>query len=138
MFATFMLEGAMKRIMSNGNRNGELVTWEIFLDAFYAKYFPVAVRFRKVAEFHRLIQGNDNVANYEARFTKLSRFALHAVVDEPTRARKFLDELKPSIKSKHASFILTQYADVVNRALIIEQSDEDYRKTQEWRKGSRP
>lgn len=142
---TFMLERdadhwweMTKRILTNDNGNGEAITWEIFLDAFYAKYFSVIVRFRKEVEFHRLIQGNKSVPNYEAKFAELSRYAPHVVIDEPTRARKFLDGLRPSVKSKLASFMLTQYADVVNRAIIIEQSDEDYRKIHEYRKRSRP
>lgn len=113
-FATFMLEGEAdywwdmtKRILKNDNGSGEFITWEMFLEAFYGKYFLVTVRFRNEAEFHRLIQGNEIVANYEAKFTELSRFFPHAVVDEPTRARKFLDGLKLSIKSKLAPFMLT-------------------------------
>lgn len=137
-FATFMLEGEVdhqwdmtKRILKNddGDGDGEFITWEMFLATFYEKYFPVSVRFRKEAEFHRLIQGNKRVANYEAKFIELSRFAPHAVVDEPTRTRKFLDDLRPNIKSKLALFMLTQYAAMVNRALIIEQSYEDFSKT---------
>lgn len=71
---------------------------------------------------------------YEARFTELARFALHIVSDEPTRTRKFLHRLRTDIQSKLAQFMLTQCADMVNCALVVEQYSETASKEQEkWK-----
>ena len=39
----------------------EILTWTIFLDAFYEKYFPESVQDEKEVEFMELIQGNKTV-----------------------------------------------------------------------------
>ena len=50
----------------------EILTWTVFLDAFYEKYFPESVWDEKEVEFMELIQGNKTVLRYEAKFTELS------------------------------------------------------------------
>ena len=50
------------------------IFWSQFREAFYKKYFPDSVRRQKVGEFDHLEQGDLTVAQYEAKFTKLSRF----------------------------------------------------------------
>lgn len=67
-----------------------------------------------------LTQESLSVATYEARFTNLVRFAPHVVIDEPTRVYKFLRGLRPRIHIWLAPLLLTQYTNVVNRALVIE------------------
>ena len=47
----------------------EILTWTVFLDAFYEKYFPESVRDEKEVEFMELIQGSKTVLQYEAKFT---------------------------------------------------------------------
>ncbi|XP_022157997.1 uncharacterized protein LOC111024594 [Momordica charantia] len=52
------------------------VTWARFKDLLYEYHFPVTVRNEKRAEFLRLTQGSLTVAQYERKFTELSRFGM--------------------------------------------------------------
>ncbi|XP_034674216.1 uncharacterized protein LOC117905396 [Vitis riparia] len=58
------------------------ITWRQFREAFYKKYFPDSVRRQKVGEFIRLEQGDMTVAQYEAKFTELSRFSPQLIATE--------------------------------------------------------
>ena len=69
-------------------------TWELFKSVFYEKYFPKGIRFQKEKEFFKLTQGNMIVAQYEAEFSRLAKFALTMVVDEKAKARRFEDGLR--------------------------------------------
>ncbi|XP_028060552.1 uncharacterized protein LOC114264145 [Camellia sinensis] len=73
----------LTRIMHQG------LTWDRFLVLFYDKYFPQSMRDKKVTEFETLRQGNKTVAEYEAQFAELARYAPHMVDTEYKKARKF-------------------------------------------------
>ncbi|KAK4563696.1 hypothetical protein RGQ29_006014 [Quercus rubra] len=86
-FASFMLKGEAEHWWRSTKKTvpleeDEILTWTVFLDAFYEKYFPESVRDEKEVEFMELIQGNKTVLQYEAKFTELSRFAPHIVADD--------------------------------------------------------
>ena len=81
----------------------EILTWTIFLDGFYEKYFLESVREEKEVEFIELIQGNKTVLQYEAKFTKLARFASHVVSNDVRKAKKFQRGLRPSIRTRMAA-----------------------------------
>lgn len=66
------------------------------------------------------------MAFYAAKFIELARFVLYVVSNKPTRSRKFLHGLKPNIRTKLGSLLLTQYLDIVNHTLVIEQDVEDF------------
>ncbi|XP_030441246.2 uncharacterized protein LOC115663377 [Syzygium oleosum] len=58
---------------------GTEIAWEKFVEAFYEKYFSDRTKDQKIAEFIQLCQNNMTVDQYEAQFSKLSRFAPHIV-----------------------------------------------------------
>ncbi|XP_075663221.1 uncharacterized protein LOC142632761 [Castanea sativa] len=89
-------------------------TWELFKSVFYEKYFPKSIRFQKEKEFIRLTQGNMTVAQYEAEFSRLAKFAPTMVVDEETKARRFKDGLRFRIKQGVVPFELTTFRAVVS------------------------
>ena len=80
------------------------IVWRQFKETFYKKYFPDSVKPQKVGEFVRLEQKDMTVAQYEAKFTKLSRFALQLIAIEEENALKFQDGLKPYLKNKYIYF----------------------------------
>ena len=53
-----------------------------------------------MGEFVHLEQKYLTVAQYEAKFTKLSRFAPQLIATEEEKALKFQDGLKPYLKNK--------------------------------------
>ncbi|RVW21225.1 hypothetical protein CK203_114569 [Vitis vinifera] len=115
------------------------ITWRQFREAFYKKYFPDSVRRQKVGEFIRLEQGNMTVAQYEAKFTELSRFSPQLIATEEEKALKFQDGLKPYLKNKISILKLGVYSEVVDRALIVEKDNEElhqYREQQRKRNRS--
>ncbi|RVW57618.1 Transposon Tf2-11 polyprotein [Vitis vinifera] len=101
------------------------ITWRQFREAFYKKYFPDSVRPQKVGEFIRLEQGDMTVAQYEAKFTELSRFSPQLIATEEEKALKFQDGLKPYLKNKISILKLGVYSEVVDRALIAEKDNEE-------------
>ena len=112
------------------------IVWSQFREAFYKKYFPDSVRRQKVGEFVRLEQGDLTVAQYEAKFTELSRFAPQLIATEEEKALKFQDGLKPYLKNKISILKLSVYSEVVDRALIAEKDNEElhqYREQQRKR-----
>lgn len=78
------------------------------------------------------------VVEYEAKFTKLSRFVPYIIVYDETRARKFLRGLRLGIRTRLTSFMLTRYANIVNRVLVIEYDCDDFQKVKEQEKRQRP
>ena len=61
------------------------------------------------------------VAQYEAKFTELSRHAQDMVDTKEKKVRRFLRGLRPPINDQLVVLMLTEYKDVVNRALIVER-----------------
>ncbi|KAL6194021.1 hypothetical protein ACLB2K_035105 [Fragaria x ananassa] len=76
----------------------------------------------KAREFVNLVQGELSVVGYQAKFKELMRFAPSMILDEYTKAKRFEDGLKLMIRQKVAILKLNRYLDVVERALIAEQS----------------
>ena len=56
---------------------------------FYDQYFTERFRDKQATNFNRLVQGSMGVAQYEAKFTELSRFAPHLVSTKALRLRSF-------------------------------------------------
>ena len=74
-----------KRLLENQGP----ITWRQFREAFYKKYFPDSIRQQKVGEFVRLELGEMTVAQYEAKFIELSRFAPQLIATEEEKPFKF-------------------------------------------------
>ncbi|XP_028115585.1 uncharacterized protein LOC114313397 [Camellia sinensis] len=116
--ATFTLEDEARRwwmLISDDNKG---IDWAQFLALFYEKYFPQCVHNRNVSEFEGLIQGSLTVAEYEAKFTELARFAPHMVDTHYKKARKFDNCLRNDILERVNVLKLPTYVDVLDRALM--------------------
>ncbi|PKI68249.1 hypothetical protein CRG98_011385 [Punica granatum] len=123
--ATFMLEGdaqywweaTQRRLDPNSSH---VITWVEFTQAFYNKYFPASFRRAKEREFLNLKQGDLSVAEYEVKFTKLSRFTPTLVSDEASKCSRFLDGLNLNIRSRVSVLEIPLFADLYNKAIIAE------------------
>ena len=92
-----------------------------------------------MGEFILLEQRDLTVAQYEAKFTELSRFAPQLIATEEEKALKFQDGLKPCLKNKISILKLGVYLEVVDRALIAKKDNEElhqYREQQRKRNRS--
>ena len=79
-------------------------------------------------------QGDMTVAQYEAKFTELSRFTPQLIATEEENALKLQDGLKPYLKNKIFTLKLSVYLEVLNRALI---GKKDNKELQQYRKQQR-
>ena len=138
-FASFMLKGEAEHWWRSTKKTlpleeDEILTWTIFLDGFYEKYFLESVREEKEVEFIELIQGNKTVIQYEAKFTELAQFAPQIVSDDVRKAKKFRRGLQPSIRTRMATLRLKAYSEVVETAKVVKKECEDYQKIRDQNK----
>ncbi|XP_028075297.1 uncharacterized protein LOC114277598 [Camellia sinensis] len=113
------------------------IGWVRFLEIFYIKYFPQCVRDRKVSEFMELKQNCMIVAEYEAKFTELARFAPHVVDADYKKVRHFEGGLRDDILEKVNVLKLETYFEVLDRAIISEANiARQAKSTTNW-KGSK-
>lgn len=140
-FATFVLEGEASQWWKAEKRSAEQkgiteYTWVMFVEAFNKKYFPPSVRERKMVDFLELVQGDMTVDEYDARFVELSRYAPAFFENETQKARKFERGLHPRIGYRLTALNLPTYAEVLDRARLVEQESAEFKKRKdEKRKG---
>ena len=102
VFATYMLKGEANfwwESKKNLEEEG-VVTWERFSKLFLDKYFPKYMEGQMELKFLKLRQTNLSVAEYEAKFTELSRFVPEFINTEEKRARRFQQGLKQWIQNR--------------------------------------
>ncbi|XP_028082973.1 uncharacterized protein LOC114284268 [Camellia sinensis] len=134
--AAFTLEDEARRWWMLTRTMYQGLTWDRFLELFYDKYFPQSMRDKKVTEFETLRQGNKTVAEYEAQFAELARFAPHMVDTEYKKARKFEGGLRSIILDRVNVLKLPTYVDVLERVVIAEGNIAAQTRISEW-KGKR-
>ncbi|KAA3484115.1 DNA/RNA polymerases superfamily protein [Gossypium australe] len=75
----------------------EDLTWDYFRAAYQKKYIGASYIDSQRKAFLRLVQGSKSVAEYEAEFLKLSRYARGMVATEHERCVRFEDGLRDDI-----------------------------------------
>ena len=115
----------------------DFISWEEFLEVFKEKYFPEHVQELKELEFADLMQGALTVAEYEAKFSALGRYATH-IFDNPCRKlRKFVDGLRGSIHR----YVATNDPETFTKALRVAhlaERENDRFVVEQKRAGKRP
>ncbi|KAK5775312.1 hypothetical protein PVK06_043185 [Gossypium arboreum] len=76
----------------------EQVTWELFKTAFKGRYVGASYVDARRKEFLNLTQGDKTVAEYEAEFLRLSRYASGIVATEYERSVRFEDGLRDELR----------------------------------------
>ncbi|XP_058103457.1 uncharacterized protein LOC131247029 [Magnolia sinica] len=141
--ATFKVEGEAVNWWETTERaipEGRAWHWEDFERRFFEKYFPRSYRDEKMFEFLKLTQGEMTIAQYESRFTELSRYVPKLVEDEDFKIKRFRDGLRPSIHSKICCLNLKSYADAFDKATRAENDDDrkSRARLQQHEAGKRP
>ncbi|XP_028110630.1 uncharacterized protein LOC114309129 [Camellia sinensis] len=95
-------------------------TWEAFMVAFQDKYLPPTVRERLRQEFQDLKQLNMSVAEFEAAFSSLSRFAPKLVATEEHRCIEIEKKLRTKILFKVAGNMIRNYDCLVEVTAHVE------------------
>ncbi|KAF7150087.1 hypothetical protein RHSIM_Rhsim02G0006400 [Rhododendron simsii] len=121
-FAAYQLQGdadAWWQIVEPTEPN---LSWTRFEALFKERFIPRVMRDALSAEFQLLKQGEKmNVAEYATEFTRLSPYAPHLVDSEEKKTRRFEDGLRPDIAAAIKPMRLETYAQVFDRAVIVEQ-----------------
>ncbi|GFY99211.1 hypothetical protein Acr_13g0006120 [Actinidia rufa] len=102
--------------------------WARFKVIFREKFVPRAVQNAKCSEFEHLKQLGTTIADYEGSFTNLAEYAPHLVATDEMRACRFEDGLRHKIKRVIRLLVLPTYAEVLDRAIIVEQDEIERKK----------
>ncbi|XP_057502685.1 uncharacterized protein LOC130786392 [Actinidia eriantha] len=125
---SYLLTGAASRWWNLKGVREPGMNWARFKVIFREKYVPRALQNAKCAEFEQLKQTGKPIAEYEAAFTNLAEYAPHLVATDEMRARRFEDGLRYEIKRVIRPLVLPTYADVLDRAIIVEQDEIEKKK----------
>ena len=74
-----------------------VVSWERFVQGFNDHYYPESFRYDQIAAFTNLKQGGMSMADYEAKFAELPRYALEMVLTDGLRCSHFRMGLIPEM-----------------------------------------
>ncbi|XP_071901025.1 uncharacterized protein [Coffea arabica] len=119
-FAVFQFEGAARVwwnvIRGKWERAQTSWTWENLLREFNEKFLPPLVQEKREDEFTKVKQGASSVAEYEEKFTKLSRYAPELVVTERRRIRRFVQGLNVEIQKGLAADQISTFTEALEKA----------------------
>ncbi|MQL91439.1 hypothetical protein Taro_024059 [Colocasia esculenta] len=124
LLATFQLEKdacAWWESVEATRANGQF-TWDEFKEAFNSKYFSERSQEKKAAEFAALKQRSLTMAEYEAQFSRLARYAEHLVNTERMKAKHFLNGLRPQYITQLAPLDIQTYVEIVKKAQLLEDA----------------
>ncbi|GFZ16761.1 hypothetical protein Acr_26g0000310 [Actinidia rufa] len=124
---SYLLTSAASRWWNLKGVRESSMNWARFKVIFREKYVPRALQNAKCAEFEQLKQTGKTITEYEAAFTNLAKYAPHLVATDEMRARRFEDGLRYEIKRVIRPLVLPTYADVLDRAIIVEQDKMEKR-----------
>ncbi|MQL97840.1 hypothetical protein Taro_030537 [Colocasia esculenta] len=102
------------------------VGWDEFVRLFQAKFVPEHIQDKMEHEFLSLTQGSMTVLEYEARFSKLSKYAPHIVTDERRKAKTFVMGLRPSLRMRLVAFDHRNLDEALSVACRQEREMEQY------------
>ncbi|XP_075520565.1 uncharacterized protein LOC142553909 [Primulina tabacum] len=125
--AVFMLVKAA-RIWWNATKVGvdvPALKWQEFTDLFYDKYFPDALRARKVTEFLELRQGSMNVDEYILKFEEGCLFAPYIASNDKDKGAHFIRGLRAEIRRDINMSKAVTFKEIVSKALLAEQDEKD-------------
>ena len=127
-YATYMFEGpahiwwtSVERLLLEGRGDDAQISWAEFVKKFYEQYFTERFRDKQTTNFDKLVQGSMGVAQYEAKFTKLYRFAPHLVSTEALRVKKFCNGLEFKIRQRLTTSRCEDYKTLVVLAKTVEE-----------------
>ncbi|XP_048135735.1 uncharacterized protein LOC125315327 [Rhodamnia argentea] len=100
---------------------GTTPNWTIFTKVFNGKYFSETAQGQKMLEFQQLRQNHMTIDQYEAEFSRLSRYAPRMVENPLDRARRFRDGPRPELRSRLISLNPRDYDKLYERGQMVER-----------------
>ncbi|KAA0061627.1 putative polyprotein [Cucumis melo var. makuwa] len=138
--ATFLLqkeaEGWWKSILARRS-DARALDWQTFRGIFEDKYYPSTYCEAKKDEFLGLKQGSLSVAEYERKYTELSRYADVIVASESDRCRRFERGLRFEIRTPVTAVAKwTNFSQLVETSLRVQQSITEEKSAVELSRGT--
>ncbi|KAA0045650.1 DNA/RNA polymerases superfamily protein [Cucumis melo var. makuwa] len=138
--ATFLLqkeaEGWWKSILAR-HSDARALDWQTFRGIFEDKYYPITYCETKGDEFLGLKQGSLSVAEYERKYTELSRYTDVIVAFEIDRCRRFERGLRFEIRTPVTAIVKwTNSSQLMETALRVEQSITEEKSAVELSRGT--
>ena len=134
-YASHQLTGPAATWWLNYNRNRvseQPVNWAEFKIRFTETHVPAGRMELKKREFRALTQGGNKMVDYLSQFNDLSRYAPADVDTKEKKIEKFLNGMHPYLKMLLSIHKITEFQDLVNRAIILENEHSNL--TEERRK----
>ncbi|XP_016707222.1 uncharacterized protein [Gossypium hirsutum] len=107
------------------------VTWELFKMVFKGKYVGASYVDARRKEFLNLVQGGKTVAEYEAEFLRLSRYAVGIVATEYECSVRFEDGFRDELRVLITLQRERDFAALVEKAKIAEEVKRTERQNHE-------
>ncbi|XP_072065271.1 uncharacterized protein [Arachis hypogaea] len=128
-FATYLLTGeashwwqGIRRLLQQGD---DYITWDVFQEEFYKKYFPTSARTAKELELLQLKQGTMSVSEYTNKFEELFRFSRMCqgtpVEYEEWKCVKYEGGLRSDIFSSVGPMEIRTFSELVNKCRVAEE-----------------
>ena len=109
----------------NRSLRDELVTWDVFKEAFIDRFFLMEKREAKVVEFINLRQGGISVLEYSLKFTQLLKYAPSFVTDPRDEMNRFVMGVSDDLQEECHSAMLHDNMNISRlmvHALQVEES----------------
>jgi hypothetical protein len=119
----------------------EYYEWSQFREIFLRRFFPARAKDRLQAEFENLKQDDMSVSQYSKEFSRLLRYAPGLAATEEAMVRKFQNGLRMELRHRVSEGYCQTYADVVERALLVETNHKEFKEARverQKRKGGPP
>ncbi|XP_075507509.1 uncharacterized protein LOC142544335 [Primulina tabacum] len=101
------------------------LTWETFKTVFYNKYFSKDVRAKKASDFLNLKQGTMSMGEYIQQFEAGVQYVPYIAQDDTSKGEHFMRGLRSEIKRDVRMSKVATYGEIVERALMAEQDEQD-------------
>ncbi|XP_017647881.1 uncharacterized protein LOC108488080 [Gossypium arboreum] len=123
-------------MVRNGTQPNSL-TWDLFKTAFQSKYVGASYIDSRRREFLNLTLGDRSMAEYEAEFLRLGRYARGMVATEYERCVRFEDGLRDNLRVLIAPQREHDFAMLVEKAKIAEEVKRVERQNRDREKAKR-
>ena len=124
LYATYLLEGPAhfwwKSKKPKMEAGGAPISWAAFKHYFCEKSYPALTRLKNRKAFMQLEQDNMSVEEYEAEFTRLSRFVPLMVATEEEKTDLFIQGLRQEIQGSVSAHASQDFVTAYNAAVKLD------------------
>ncbi|XP_075486262.1 uncharacterized protein LOC142525862 [Primulina tabacum] len=110
------------------------LTWETFKTVFYNKYFSKDVRAKKASDFLNLKQRTMSMIDYIQQFEAGIQYVPYIAQDDTSKGEHFMRGLCSKIKRDVRMSKVVTYGEIVERALMAEQDEQDIDRDRQQRR----